>query len=165
MRAMKRHHRMLAAPNHYSFGSTAAIVTSVGLIVGFGAASVSRAAMVSGLLIIAVADNLTDSLSIHIYQESENIDGRVAFFATLTNYVARLVVALSFVAIVIALPLPIVPGVALAWGFLLLSTLTFLLARLRHVSVRREILKHLSVATAAVVTGRAIGAFIAAHVR
>ncbi len=42
------------APRHYSFGSTAAVVTSVGLIVGFGTATVSRATIVSGLVIIAL---------------------------------------------------------------------------------------------------------------
>lgn len=80
-----------------SFGSTAAIVTSVGLIVGFGAATVSRPAIVSALLIVAFADNISDSLSIHIYQESENLEERAAFLATVTNFLARLMIALSFV--------------------------------------------------------------------
>lgn len=66
-------------PNRYSYGGTAAIVTSVGLVVGFGAASLSRSAVVSGLLIIAIADNISDSLSIHVYQESENLESRAPF--------------------------------------------------------------------------------------
>jgi hypothetical protein len=96
-------------PNRYSYGSTAAIVTSVGLIVGFGAASVAKAAVLSGLLIIALADNLTDALSIHIYQESEGLEGHAAFRATVTNFVARLIVALSFVAVVVVAPASAAP--------------------------------------------------------
>jgi hypothetical protein len=51
-----------------SFGCTAAIVTSLALIVGLDAARATKAAIVSGLLIVALADNLTDALSMHIYQ-------------------------------------------------------------------------------------------------
>jgi hypothetical protein len=41
-------------------------VTSVELVVGLGVAAVSRAAVVSGLLVIALADNVSDSLSVHL---------------------------------------------------------------------------------------------------
>ena len=54
-----------------SFGATSAIVTSVGLMVGFGSADVRKSAIISGLLIVGLADNLTDTLSIHIFQQSE----------------------------------------------------------------------------------------------
>lgn len=52
-----------------SFGAVSAIVTSIGLIIGFGAAGIPRPTIVAGLLIVGLADNLTDSLSMHIYQE------------------------------------------------------------------------------------------------
>ena len=154
-----------ASPRHYSFGSTAAIVTSVGLIVGFSAADVPRAAIVSGLLIIALADNISDSLSIHIYQESENLETRAAFRATLANFVARLVVAMSFVAIVVVVPLSAVAAAALGWGGLLLGAVTYGVARIRGASPWREMLKHLVVAFAVVATSRVIGIWIAAHVQ
>lgn len=149
---------------HYSFGGTAAIVTSVGLIVGFGAAAVSRATIVNGLLIIALADNISDSLSIHIYQESENLEARAAFRATLTNFIARLLVSMSFVAIVLLLPPWIVTVASLAWGVLLLGALTLGVARLRNVSPWREVLKHIVVALAVVAVSRVLGGWIAAHV-
>jgi hypothetical protein len=53
-------HRSPLSLTRCSFGSTAAIVTSVGLIVGFGAATISRVAIVSALLIVAFADNISD---------------------------------------------------------------------------------------------------------
>ncbi len=77
----------------FTFGTTSAIVTSAGLIVGLHAAGATRATIVSGLLVIAVADNLSDSLSMHMYQESEHTEARAAFRATVTNFVARLAVA------------------------------------------------------------------------
>src|ERR1017187_5090628 len=50
---------------NFSFGATAAIVTSIGLIIGLDAATATKATILSGLLIVAIADNLTDSLSVH----------------------------------------------------------------------------------------------------
>jgi VIT1/CCC1 family predicted Fe2+/Mn2+ transporter len=150
--------------NRYSYGSSAAIVTSVGLIAGFGATSMPKSAVVSGLLIIALADNISDSLSIHIYQESENLEERAAFRATITNFVARLLVALSFVGIVVASPERSVSVVAAGWGMFLLGALTYVLSRSRRVRVWREITRHTVVAVLVVLVSRMLGAWIAAHV-
>ena len=85
-----------------SFGATAAIVTSMGLIIGFGAAGIARPTIIAGLLVVGLADNLTDSLSIHIYQEAERLEPRAAFRATLGNFATRLLISLSFVVLVLA---------------------------------------------------------------
>ncbi|HVW24439.1 MAG TPA: hypothetical protein VHC69_03680 [Polyangiaceae bacterium] len=154
-----------ARPRHYSYGGTAAIVTSVGLIVGLGAAGVPRASIVSGLLVVGIADNVSDSLSIHMYQESENLEGRSAFHATLTNFVARFLVVMSFVGIAVVAPFRAAPIVALTWGMLLLGALTHRIARARGVSPWRETLKHVFVALLVVAVSRALGAWIAANVR
>lgn len=79
-----------------SYGGTAAVVTGMGLVVAFDAGTSSREALVSSLLVVAIADNLADSLAIHIYQESENLPSRRAFRSTVANYLTRLMVAGSF---------------------------------------------------------------------
>lgn len=130
-----------------SFGSTAAIVTSMALITGLGGGDgASKPVIVSALLIAALADNLTDSLSIHMYQESERLEKREAFIGTLWNFVSRLAGGLSFALIVVIFPLTMSVFVAIAWGMFLLMALTYLLARDRNVSVQVEIVKHLVVA-------------------
>jgi hypothetical protein len=48
-----------------SYGGTAAIVTGMGLVVAFDAGTSSKAALISSLLVVAIADNLADSLAIH----------------------------------------------------------------------------------------------------
>jgi len=149
----------------YSFGSTSAIVTSLGIIVGFDVATAPRATIVAGLLIFAIADNISDSLSIHIYQESESLEGRAALRATLTNFTARLVVALAFVAIVLVAPNAWLLPASLACGLPLLGVLTSLVARARGVSIPKEIAKHLAVAAVVVAASRLIGVWIVAHVR
>ena len=88
-------------PRTFTFGGTSAIVTSMGLIIGLQSATAPPPTIVSGLLVIALADNISDSPSIHMYQEADRLEGKGAFRTTLANFVSRLLVALSFVFIVI----------------------------------------------------------------
>ena len=147
-----------------SFGTSSAIVTSVGLIVGFGAANIAKPTIVAGLLIVGLADNVTDSLSIHIYQELERLNEGTAFRATLGNFATRLFVSLSFVLLVL-----IFSGVnsilaSLAWGVLLLVGLTWCVARSRNASALTEIAKHLAIAGIVVAVSRVTETFINTYV-
>ena len=83
-----------------SYGGTAAVVTSTALINGLGAANAAKPVIISALLIAALADNLTDALSIHIFQESEQLDKKDAFTGTITNFLVRLLLCISFVLLV-----------------------------------------------------------------
>jgi len=147
-----------------SYGGTAAIVTGMGLVVAFDGSAASKAALTGSLLVVAVADNLADSLAIHVYQESEQRDSRQAFRSTVTNYLARLLVAGSFVALAVLLPTRLLVPVALAWGLSLLCTLTCFVARSRGASPAVEVVKHLGVAIAVILLSRGIGAWILSRV-
>jgi VIT1/CCC1 family predicted Fe2+/Mn2+ transporter len=146
-----------------SFGTTAAVVTSMGLCLGLNAATAPKATIVSGLLIIAVADNISDSLSIHIYQESEGLEAKSAFRATLTNFLARFLATVTFVALVVVLPQAIMGPVLTAWGLVLLGVLTHRLARARGIAPIPEIVKHIAVATFVVVVSKVLGTVIRAY--
>ena len=154
----------MATLTKLSYGGTAAIVTGMGLIVGFDAATASKATLVGSLLLIAVADNLADSLAIHAYQESERLAAKQAFRSTVANFVTRFLVAASFLILVLALPLGRLTPAALAWGMALLGTLTYFVARDRGVAPLPEVAKHLAVALVVIVVSRAIGSWILARV-
>lgn len=143
-----------------SFGSPAAIVTSMALIVGLDAATVTRAAVIGALLIIGIADNLTDSLSVHIYQEAERLAERQAFRTTVKNFAARLVVAVSFVFLFVLFRPALAVHACVLWGFFLLSALSYLLAKSRGVRPLPEIGKHAAVALIVIVVGKGLGVLI-----
>lgn len=134
-----------------SYGGTAAVVTSTALISGLSAADATKPVIVSALLIAALADNLTDALSVHIFQESEKVDQKDALTGTITNFLTRLLLCISFVLLVGLFPLAHVAKVAIVWGMLLLATLTYLVARERKVKPLPEVLKYMLVAS--LVTG------------
>ena len=134
------------------------------LIAGLEAAEAGKGGLISALLIAAVADNLSDSLSVHMYQESERLDQKDAFIGTVANFATRFVVCLSFVLIVATLPRHLAAFWGVAWGFALLTGLTCILARYRRVSVVSEVGKHLSVAVAIIVVSQWVGHWIGRHV-
>ena len=147
-----------------SFGGTAAIVTSVALIFGLDAATATKSTIVSGLLIVALADNLTDALSMHVYQESERqLEPREAFIATWSNFLTRLLLALTFVLLVVVFPIASAVVASAVWGLLLLVALTWAIARERKVSFAVELGKHCAAALAVIAASRGIGAFITAR--
>jgi len=143
-----------------SFGAVSAIVTSIGLIVGLGTAGISTPTIIGGLLIVGLADNLTDSLSIHVYQESEKLEQQAAFEATISNFVTRLLISISFVIVVLVFSSSTAVFVSLAWGIALLTGVTWLVAKSRGANVTTEVLKHLAVAAVVIVASRAIGVLI-----
>jgi VIT1/CCC1 family predicted Fe2+/Mn2+ transporter len=143
-----------------SFGSPSAIVTSMAVIVGLDSATAGRATVLASLLIIGIADNLSDSLSVHIYQESERLVQRQAFRTTIANYVARLSVTASFFLFFLALPTGAAVYVCMVWGFLLLAVLSYLLARARQVGPLSEVLKHTGVAAVVVLVSNVTGIVI-----
>lgn len=149
----------------FSFGGTAAVVTSMALIIGLTAASATKSAIVSGLLIVAVADNLSDSLSIHMYQESESLEPQAAFRSTLTNFATRLLVTLVFILLVLALPSNLTVPASVAWGVGLLIVLSFLIAKQRGLGLASEAIKHVLSAAVIIGVSRTIGAWIPAHLR
>ncbi|HEY7322690.1 MAG TPA: hypothetical protein VIE89_34440 [Candidatus Binatia bacterium] len=151
-------------PRTFIFGGTSAVVTSMGLIIGLQSATAPPPTIVSGLLVIALADNISDSLSIHMYQEAERLEGKGALRTTLANFVSRLLVALSFVFIVITVPAFYAGIVAVGWGFLLLAGLSYILARKRGVSAPGEIGKHIAIAVTVIIASRLIGTWILHHV-
>ena len=144
----------------FSYGATSAVVTGMALVTGLDAAKSTRLTIIAGLLIFALADNLSDSLSIHIYQESERLDGRAAFRATLANFATRLGLSLSFVLIVALAPTTIAVIVAIVWGNSILCGMTALLARERGAPVATEIAKHLALAAAVIAASKGIGAWL-----
>jgi len=55
-----------------SFGLVSGIITTLGLIVGLHSSTHSGLIVIGGILVIAIADSLSDALGIHISEEAEH---------------------------------------------------------------------------------------------
>lgn len=144
----------------YSFGGTSAIITNLALIIGLNMTVNAKLNIISGLLIIALADNISDTLGIHIYQESEGIKSVNIWISTLTNFVSRLLVSLGFIFIIVILPLNIATIVSIIYGLLVMSVISYIIAINKKINPFMSVFEHILITTVVILLSKYIGGFI-----
>lgn len=149
----------------FSFGAASAIITNLALIVGLNTLAHARLSIIGGILVIAIADNLSDSVGIHIYQESECISDKEAWFSTATNFLARLLVSLTFVILVGILTIKLAVVCSVIWGLALLAVLSYIIAKERGIVPYLAIFEHLAIAVFVIILSHFAGRFIIARFR
>ncbi|HEY7531442.1 MAG TPA: hypothetical protein VH681_01515 [Nitrospiraceae bacterium] len=144
-----------------SFGLTSGVITTLGLMVGLYSGTHSRTAVIGGILTIAIADAMSDALGIHIAEESRNrgMTGEI-WESTVAAFVAKLVIALTFVGPVIFMPLEAAILVNVAWGLLLLAILSFALARMQHIAAWKVIGEHVLIGLCVVAISHYVGEWV-----
>jgi vacuolar iron transporter family protein len=158
-----RHRSGLADLRNYIFGSSAAILTDVSLIVGLGSARTGKGPVLAGLLTIAIADNISDSLGIHLYKESEGYDQRLSLLSTTLNFLSRLLISCTFIAIVLLLPMAQAVYVGLVWGLLLICLISYLISRSNEDNPVREMGIHVLIAVVVIALSHYLGHEIAVY--
>jgi VIT1/CCC1 family predicted Fe2+/Mn2+ transporter len=146
--------------NKFSIGATAAITTSMGLIAGLTQGNNAKTGIITGLLIIAIVDNISDSLGIHIYKESEGASKQDINSFTYGNFVARLFLVFTFVLIVLLFSPYTAFIISSTWGLVLLAILSCLIAKSKKTSFLHEVVWHLSVALIVIIGSKLLGNLI-----
>lgn len=141
----------------FSFGATSAIITILGLITGLDTLAHPKLSIIGGILLIALSDNISDSIGIHIYQESECIGSKEVWISTLTNFLTRLFVSLSFVFLVAVLPIKLAVLCSLIWGLAILTFMSYIIAKERKVNPYLAIFEHVSLAVFVIAASHFIG--------
>lgn len=144
----------------YSLGSTAAIITSLGIVVGLGQNDDLKLITVAGLLTFAIADNISDALGIHMYKESEGVNKHSVLSATFGNFFTRLGVVLSFVVIVLLFNSTTAIVISILWGLGLLSFISYKIALIKNSNPVREIVWHLVVSMFVIAASSVIGSLL-----
>ncbi|MHB8842488.1 MAG: VIT1/CCC1 transporter family protein [Candidatus Aquicultor sp.] len=144
-----------------SFGLTSGIITTLGLIVGLSSGSSSRSVVVQGILTIAIADAFSDALGIHISEESEGKHSeREIWESTITTWLAKFFFASLFIIPVVLLRLPLAVIVSVIAGLLLLSIISYVIARYENERPFKVIREHAIIAAIVVATTYYVGAWI-----
>jgi VIT1/CCC1 family predicted Fe2+/Mn2+ transporter len=139
-----------------SFGLTSGVITTLGLMVGLHSGTHSRAVVIGGILTIAIADAMSDALGMHIAEESKN-NGVVSTIAT---FVAKFLIALTFIVPVLLLPLEEAMTVSVGWGLSLLTVLSYLLARAQQIPAWKVIAEHIVIGISVIAITHYVGGWI-----
>jgi len=144
----------------FSFGATSAIVTSLAFIVGLSRNANPKLTIIGSLLVIAIADNISDSLGIHIYQESDLKKPKDVRTSTFSNFLTRFLVILLFILIVAFLPTDYAVVFSVILGVSLLSVLSYFIAKEQKVNPYMAILQHVAIAIFVIVVSSFLGEWI-----
>ena len=143
------------------FGATSGVITTIGLIAGLHAGTKSVTAVLGGILVIAVADALSDALGIHLAEEADpDANQHHIWAATVTTFVTKFVFAISFAIPVLLLPLWPAVLASVAWGIFVIAVLSYFIARAQQASPIAIIAEHVAIAMVVVVASHFIGAWV-----
>ena len=144
----------------FSFGATSAIITNLGIIAGLDTLAHPKLSIIAGILAIALADNIADSFGIHIYQESECIDNKEVWLSTLSNFLTRIFVSLTFIILVAVLPINLAVPCSICWGLALLTMMSYIIAKDRKVNPYSAIFEHIIIAIFVITLSHFMGNYL-----
>jgi VIT1/CCC1 family predicted Fe2+/Mn2+ transporter len=144
----------------FSFGATSSTVTSLGLIFGFLESSNPKASIIGALLLIAVADNIADSLGFHMYRESTSVQAERVGIFTVSNFLTRFGITALFVVLFAFLPLQLASLLCIIVGLTVLSFLSYLIGVHRRTNPLREVFLHIGVAIPVILISHFLGQLI-----
>ncbi len=145
----------------FSFGLTSGIITTLGLIVGLYSSTNDRLVVIGGIITIAIADALSDSLGIHISEESECVHTvKEIWESTLATFFSKFVFSSSFLLPVVFCDLLVAIYISVIWGFSLIAVFSYLCATQQNKSPWEAIVEHLSIGTVVIVVTFLVGRWV-----
>jgi VIT1/CCC1 family predicted Fe2+/Mn2+ transporter len=142
------------------FGATSGVITTLGLMVGLEAGTQSLAAVFGGVVVIAVSDAMSDAMGIHLSEEADPESTRAHIWAaTMWTFIAKFVVSISFSLPLLWMPLKPAVIVGVAWGLIIITVMSYFLARLQQAPVWRAIGEHLAIALVVIAVSHYVGIF------
>ena len=146
----------------FSFGLTSGIITTLGMIIGLHSSTHSAPVVIGGILVIAVADALSDSLGIHVSEESEIKHPKKEIWeSTFTTFLSKFIFALTFIVPVLFLPLSMAITTSIVWGLSLITIFSMYLAKKQKLKLHKVILEHLLVAIIVIIVTHYVGDWVA----
>ena len=141
-----------------SFGLISGIITTLGLMVGLHSGTGSKIVVIGGILIIAIADAFSDALGIHVSEESDKQrNHRQVWESTISTFISKFFVALSFVIPVLLFKLSTAIHVSVGLGLLLIGFFSFYLAKQKGKKPFLIVLEHVIIALLVIIITHYIG--------
>lgn len=151
----------LSIQKGFSFGLTSGIITTLGLMVGLNSSTHSTSVVIGGILVIAIADALSDSLGIHISEEAESKNTtRQVWEATIATFLSKFIFALTFIIPVLLFTLNLAIIVSIAWGLSLITLISYYVARQQKTSPLHVIMEHVIITIFVIATTHLVGDWV-----
>lgn len=144
-----------------SFGLTSGVITTLGLLVGLSSATHSKIAVIGGVITIAFADALSDSLGIHISEEAGNkINHKQIWNSTFAAFFSKFILGLTFIIPLIFFSLESSIIIGIIYGSIVLTLLSYFISKRNKTNSLKVIAEHLSIAIFVIIVSHFIGKFV-----
>jgi len=145
----------------FSFGLASGIITTLGLMVGLNSSTHLKSVVIGGILVIAIADALSDAMGIHISEESENKHTpKEIWESTFATFLSKFVFALTFIVPILLFQLSTAIIVSIIWGLSLLSIFSFYIAREQKTNPLKVVIEHLIIALIVIIITHYVGVWV-----
>ncbi len=144
----------------FGFGITSGIITTLGLIVGLYSGTHSKFIVLGGIVMIAIADAMSDALGIHLSEEFNHSKTREIWESTISTFVFKFIFASIFIIPFLFLELQTAIVFCVVMGLLILSIFSFYIARKQKVNSLYVIFEHLIIAIVVIVITYFVGVFV-----
>jgi len=143
------------------FGITSGVITTLGLIIGLYSSANSKITIIGGIIIIAVADSLSDAFGIHISEEysSKNKEKDI-WRSTFSTLFFKFIFAITFIIPFLFFKLSFAIILDVIWGFVLISIFSYYSAKKHRTSAKKAVLEHLAIFIIVIILTYFIGLFI-----
>ena len=146
-----------------SFGLTSGVITTLGMMVGMFSGTQSRTVVLSSIIIIAVADGMSDAFGVHISEESdERNSSKHVWLSAFSTLLAKFLIGLLFALIIFLLPLINAIIINIVLGLILLAFFSGYIAKKNNRPLTPAILEDLLIAIFVIIVGYYLGQFLSA---
>ena len=126
-----------------SFGLTSGVITTLGILIGIGTITNSREAVLAGIISVAIADSLSDATGMHLAKEAEgNSRPREIWMVTFTTLFTKFFFTIIFLLPILLFDLVGAMIIGIGLGFILLSLLSLMIAKIQKQKPLKPVLEH-----------------------
>lgn len=147
-------------PQQYVFGTIASVVTNLGLIVGLAIIPNAKLNIIISILIFALADNIADTLGVHIYSESELKDTKEVWLSTFSNFSIRLLISIIFLFFVIVFQISLAVVLSTIFALFIVIFISYTIAKKRKINPYLSVLEHVFITAIVIVISRLLAYLI-----
>ncbi len=143
------------------FGLTSGVITTLGMIVGLHSGTHSKLAVEVGIIVLAIADALSDAMGIHVSEEAEMEHTTKELWQTsFFTFISKLLFTLTFIIPIIFLDFSTAILTSIFWGLFLITAFSFYMARSQKQNPYKVIAEHVFIAALVVLLAHYLGEVI-----
>lgn len=131
-------------------------------MIGLYSSTHSTSVVIGGILVIALADGLSDALGIHISEEAAGTHShREVWEVTIQTFFSKFIFAIQFVIPILLFPLDTAIIISAMWGLFLIALFSYYLAITQKTLPLHVVGEHLIIAIFVIISTHYIGKWVA----